>query len=78
MTRSTRGQAAADNAEAEARRNPARLIFGPNACASGHVRRDVDESDYVCVHGDTRAQVQADNAAVGVRPGASRRQLLGL
>jgi hypothetical protein len=41
--------------------NPARSVLGPNACKAGFVWREADESDWVCVSTETRAQVQNDN-----------------
>ncbi|MCB0890545.1 MAG: hypothetical protein KDB51_01575, partial [Propionibacteriaceae bacterium] len=59
VTGAQRSQAAADNAQASARRNPARFVYGPNTCAQGYVWRQGDAYDYVCVTGSTRSQVAA-------------------
>ncbi|HYS34853.1 MAG TPA: hypothetical protein VEO01_04330 [Pseudonocardiaceae bacterium] len=67
VTPDQRSQAAADNAAAASRINPARLVFGPNACQNGFVWRQADSFDYACVTSAERSQVAADNAAAPSR-----------
>jgi hypothetical protein len=67
VTPDQRNQVAADNAAAASRVNPARLVFGPNACQSGYVWRAADDSDYTCVTPDEQSRVAADNAAASSR-----------
>ena len=62
MTGAQRSDAAADNAAAWSRRNPATGVYGPNTCQVGYVWRDADDADDVCVTGATRDQAAADNA----------------
>jgi hypothetical protein len=56
----------------DGRRDPARSVWGPNACKPGYVWREADESDWVCVSMTTRAQVQTDNAQAVSRRDLSR------
>lgn len=62
VTPQTRAQAAADNAQATARREPNGGPYGPDTCRSGYVWREARPSDLVCVTPETRAQTAADNA----------------
>jgi len=61
VTPATRSQAAADNAQAAARRNPGGA-FGPDTCIQGFVWREAFFNDHVCVTPETRTQTRADNA----------------
>lgn len=67
VTPETRAQAAADNAQADARRSPDGGPYGPNTCLQGYVWRDARPGDFVCVTPDVRAQATADNAATSSR-----------
>ncbi|BEL03043.1 hypothetical protein Q0Z83_012340 [Actinoplanes sichuanensis] len=44
-----------------------RPVYGPNTCVNGYVWRDADQTDYVCVTPETRAEAAADNAAAPSR-----------
>lgn len=57
----TRSQAATDNRQAAARREPGGGAYGPDTCRQGYVWREARSSDHVCVTPDTRAQAAADN-----------------
>jgi hypothetical protein len=63
-----RSQAAADNANAAARRLPNGGPSGPDTCKQGYVWREVIPADHVCVTPQVRAATAADN-----RLGAGRR-----
>ncbi len=67
VTPATRSQAAADNAQADARRARGGGLYGPNTCRSGFVWREANVSDLVCVTPAVRAQTKADNAAAATR-----------
>jgi hypothetical protein len=67
VTPETRAQAAADNAQAEARRSPTGGAWGPNTCLPGFVWRVARPEDLVCVTPATREQVAADNARADER-----------
>jgi hypothetical protein len=62
VTGATRSQAAADNAAAASRRNPAGGDYGPDTCLPGWVWREANPADHVCVTPQTRSQTAADNA----------------
>ena len=64
---STRSQAAADNRQALARRDPNGGPFGVETCSQGFVWREAFPGDKVCVTGATRTQAARDNASAGVR-----------
>ena len=68
----TRTQAAADNAQAATRRNPAGGPFGPDTCRQGLVWREASPTDHVCVPPATRSQAAADNAQAGNRINPAR------
>jgi hypothetical protein len=51
-----------NNLAAAARKNPARLTYGPNTCKPGFVWREADDWDWVCVAPDVRRQAAEDNA----------------
>jgi hypothetical protein len=73
-----RDQAAADNREAAARRQPGGGANGPNTCRSGWVWREAKPDDTVCVSPATRAQAAEDNRlAAQRRAGASASTLTG-
>ncbi len=58
-------QAAADNAAAASRVQPA--PYGPDTCKTGFVWREAWSGDHVCVTGAVHSQVAADNAAAPSR-----------
>jgi hypothetical protein len=62
VTPDTRAQAAADNAQAAARRDP-NGAYGPDSCLQGFVWREASPQDHVCVTPDARAQAADDNKA---------------
>jgi hypothetical protein len=62
VTGATRGQAAADNAQAAARRDP-NGPYGPYTCVNGYVWREAIPTDYVCVIPAVRSRTAADNAS---------------
>jgi len=62
----TRSQAAGDNGQARARRQPGGA-YGPDTCVQGYLWREAGPNDHVCVTPDVRAQAAADNRAAGTR-----------
>jgi hypothetical protein len=66
VTPEIRDQAADDNAQADARRDP-NGAYGPNTCISGFVWRAARPDDLVCVTPETRDQTAEDNALAGQR-----------
>jgi hypothetical protein len=56
----TRTAAAADNAQAAARRSKTGGPFGPDTCLAGFVWREVIPTDHVCVTPQVRQQVSQD------------------
>jgi LGFP repeat/PAN domain len=59
----TRTQAAQDNAQATARRQPGGGAYGPDTCKQGYVWREAcGHEDHVCVVGSIRTQAAQDNA----------------
>src|SRR5262245_61635191 len=67
VTPATREQARADNAQADARRQPGGGAFGPDTCRPGFVWREAVAGDRVCVTPATRAQARNDNARAAER-----------
>ncbi len=63
----TRRQAAADNSQAEARRQPGGGPYGRDTCRSGYVWREASPSDLACVTPAVRAQTAEDNALASQR-----------
>ena len=63
----TRTQAASDNGQAAARRQPGGGAYGPDTCRQGYVWREAGPNDHVCVTPEARAQAAADNRAAGTR-----------
>jgi len=61
VTPNVRSQAASDNSQASARRNPAGGPFGPDTCLQGFVWREAFANDHVCVTPQTRSEAAADN-----------------
>lgn len=67
VTPETRAQAARDNREARARRQPGGGAYGPETCRPGYVWRAARPSDLVCVTPETRDQTSADNRQATAR-----------
>jgi hypothetical protein len=67
VTPATRTQAAQDNSQADARRQPGGGVSGPNTCLQGYVWREARPGDLVCVTPETRAQAAADNREAAAR-----------
>jgi hypothetical protein len=63
----TRAQAALDNSQAPARRQPGGGPYGPNTCIQGYVWRLATQTDLVCVTPEVRAQTARDNTEAGSR-----------
>lgn len=73
VTVATRTQAANDNSQAAARRNPNGGPYGPDTCLQGWVWREAVTNDHVCVTVATRTQAANDNSQA-----AARRDSLGI
>jgi len=71
VTPRTRDQAAQDNSQADARRQPGGGAYGPNTCRSPYVWREARSDDTVCVTVQTRSATAHDNAQAAVRRVAS-------
>ena len=67
VTPSSRAQAAADNQQATARREPGGGPYGPNTCRQGYVWREAYAGDVVCVTPDIRTFTAGDNARASSR-----------
>jgi hypothetical protein len=67
VTPETRAQAAYDNSQASARREPGGGPYGPNTCRQGYVWREARPDDYVCVTPETRTQAASDNSQAAAR-----------
>ena len=67
VTPEMRTQAAADNAQADDRREPGGGASGPNTCKSGYVWREARPGDVVCVTPDVRDQTRQDNQEAASR-----------
>ncbi|HZM80425.1 MAG TPA: hypothetical protein VFC19_32210 [Candidatus Limnocylindrales bacterium] len=67
VTPETRSQAAKDNQQAAARRNPNGGPYGPDTCIQGYVWRGAVDSDHVCVTPQTRDQTARDNSLAASR-----------
>jgi len=61
VTPAVRAQAAEDNRQAGARREPHGGAYGPDTCRQGFVWREASRADHVCVSPGTRTQAAADN-----------------
>jgi hypothetical protein len=68
----TRAQAASDNAQAAARRQPGGGASGPDTCRQGFVWREAFANDHVCVTPATRSQAAADNQQTANRRNPAR------
>jgi|SRR5215216_283056 len=66
VTPETRSQAAYDNSQAYARRDPGGA-YGPDTCIPGFVWREAGPGDHVCVTPDTRAKAAEDNSQAANR-----------
>ena len=62
VTPNVRSQAASDNRQASARRNPNGGPYGPDTCLQGYVWREAFANDHVCVTPDVRSQAADDNS----------------
>lgn len=71
VTPRTRDQAAQDNSQADARRQPGGGAYGPNTCRSPYVWREARSGDTVCVTVQTRSDTANDNAQAAARRVAS-------
>jgi hypothetical protein len=71
VTPRTRDQAAQDNSQADARRQPGGGAYGPNTCRSPYVWREARSGDTVCVTVQTRSDTTNDNAQAAARRVAS-------
>lgn len=67
VTAETRAQAAEDNKQASARREPGGGAYGPDTCLQGYVWREARPGDHVCVTAETRAQAAEDNSRAASR-----------
>jgi hypothetical protein len=67
VTPDVRTQAAADNAQAAARRSPTGGPYGPDTCLQGYVWREAVAGDHVCVTPPTRDQARNDNLSAAAR-----------
>jgi hypothetical protein len=65
----TRDQAADDNWQTSARRDPGGAPYGPHTCRQGYVWREARPGDHVCVSPETRAQTASDNRQAAARRG---------
>jgi len=62
VTPDTRSEAAYDNSQANARRNPNGGPYGPDTCLQGYVWREAFPNDHVCVIPSVRSQAAYDNS----------------
>jgi hypothetical protein len=62
VTPEIRAETAADNQQADARRNPSGGPYGPDTCLEGYVWREAFPNDHVCVTPRTREQAAGDNS----------------
>jgi hypothetical protein len=67
VTPAVRAEAASDNGQAAARREPGGGAFGPDTCRQGFVWREAFANDHVCVPPATRSAAAADNQAAAGR-----------
>ncbi len=67
VTPETRQQAAEDNLQAAARREPEGGPWGPDTCLAGYVWREAYKDDHVCVTPETREQTRLDNSQADER-----------
>jgi hypothetical protein len=66
-----RAQAAHDNSQAAAQRQPGGGPYGPSTCIQGYVWRQATQTDLICVTPEIRAQTANDNAAAALRVATS-------
>ena len=69
----TRTQAALDNGQAAARRQPGGGRYGPDTCRQGYVWREAGPNDHVCVTPETRDRAAVDNRQAGARRASADR-----
>ena len=67
VTPDRRDQAADDNRQAAARREPGGGAYGPNTCRQGFVWREARQGDVVCVTPRVRTLTAQDNAQSAAR-----------
>ena len=67
VTPASRTQAAADNQQAAARRQPSGGAYGANTCRQGYVWREAFAGDLVCVTPEARARSADENAKAASR-----------
>ena len=72
VTPDVRSQAAADNAQAAARRNPNGGPYGPDTCLQGFVWREAFPGDHVCVVPAVRSQAADENSHAAERINPAR------
>jgi hypothetical protein len=66
-----RAETRAENAQADARRQPGGGPFGPDTCRQGFVWREAFAGDHVCVPPASRTRARASNATAGERGNAA-------
>jgi hypothetical protein len=71
VTPRTRDQAAQDNSQDDARRQPGGGAYGPNTCRAPYVWREARSGDTVCVTVQTRSDTANDNTQAAARRVAS-------
>ncbi|BDX31326.1 hypothetical protein TUM20985_18730 [Mycobacterium antarcticum] len=71
VTPATRGQIAAQNANAGANKDPSQAS-GPESCSQGYVWREAFDGDTICVTPAVRSATLADNAAAASRKQANQ------
>lgn len=67
VTPETRAEAARDNEQAAARRQPEGGAYGPDTCKPGFVWREARPQDHVCVTPEVRRQTADDNGQAPAR-----------
>ena len=67
VTPRARDQAASDNGQANARKQPGGGPYGADTCRQGYVWREARAGDHVCVTPEVRAQTAADNRQAASR-----------
>jgi hypothetical protein len=70
VTHETRSQAAQDNSQAGARRQPGGGAYGPDTRLAGFLWREASPDDRVCVTPETRARPSVNNAQASARMAA--------
>ena len=67
VTPQGRDQAASDNSQATARKQPGGGAYGPDTCRQGYVWREARAGDHVCVTPEIRDRTAADNRQAASR-----------